>query len=51
MISAPVLFYFYFCFWLCRGVMRMRHMKDDLIKIIYFVQLHTGRGSTGHILL
>ena len=33
----------------------MRHgvpvikMKDDLIKIIYFV--HTGRGSTGHILL
>ena len=33
----------------------MRHgapeikMKDDLIKIIYFV--HTARGSTGHFLL
>ena len=24
-------------------------MKDDLVKIIYFV--HTGRGSTDHILL
>ena len=44
-----------FYFYSCCDVLRMRHgmteikNKDDLIKSIYFV--HTGKGSTGYILL